>query len=161
MDQAAFERYLRQMADIRRLSSPQLIFTDQAETYSQRLRGNFRKIGELAARNREILDEVVFPLTGSSEPLDDETVAAVTSFADELVNTHSEENLDLAIMGLLSDRLLKDAECKNDTDYLIAQRDAQLLKAVQFLYMTSRIFTNPAIAGEIVRDGTAYADSLL
>ncbi|MCR5674810.1 MAG: cyclic nucleotide-binding domain-containing protein [Lachnospiraceae bacterium] len=161
MNQTAFNRYLRQMEDIRKLSSPQLIWTDQAETYSSRLRGNFRKIGELAGKNREILDAMVFPLTESDELLDETTVEQVQNFADELVNSHSEENLDLAIMALLSDRLLEDAERKGDENYLIAQRDSQLLKAIQFLYMTGRIFINLSISEQIREQGSKNAEALM
>jgi HD-GYP domain-containing protein (c-di-GMP phosphodiesterase class II)/CRP-like cAMP-binding protein len=161
VDQASFDRYLRHMADIRRLSSPQLIWTDQAETYSNRLRSNFRKIGELAGENREILDSLVFPLTDSTDPIDDETAEQISRFADDLVNAHAEENLDLAIMGLISDRLLRDAEAKGDEEYLIREWDAQILKGIMFQYMTSRIFVNRSISRKIGLQSRTCADHLM
>ena len=48
-----FEEYAKRMSDIRILSSPSIQRSDSAESYSDRLSNNFKKIGELARTDIE------------------------------------------------------------------------------------------------------------
>nr|MCR5281895.1 hypothetical protein [Lachnospiraceae bacterium] len=62
-----FQEYAQRAYDIRRLSSPSITKDDTADNYSERLQVNFRKIGELAAINRNMLDELLYPIIHSED----------------------------------------------------------------------------------------------
>lgn len=161
MNKEAFDRYISRMTEIRTLSSPTLEELDDADGYSRRLRDNFKKIGSLARENREMLDSIVFPLVDSDERLTEEEIEEIRSFDEELVDSLSVENLDGAVMSLLSGRLMKDAEQKQEEDYLIEQLQTQVVVSHTFMYMTSRIHTNPSIAQHFREQGLSYARRLL
>ncbi len=161
MKKELFDGYISRMTEIRLLSSPELKGFDDADGYSRRLRDNFKKIGNLALENREMLDEVLFPFVDSTVPLTEEEIRYVREINENLVDYQAVENLDSAIMSLLSNRLMQDAEKKEDEDYLIAQLHEHVIVCHTFMYMTSRISTNPAISGHFREQGLAAAKRLL
>lgn len=140
MNKLELDNYIHRMSDIRTLSSPQINEIDNAGDYSDRLRDNFRRIGVLAAENRKTLDEIIFPLAESDDPLTEEEIKIINEFNEDLVDTMSVENLDSAIMSILSDRLVKDASLKNDESYLVKELQKQVMVYHTFMYMTSRIY---------------------
>lgn len=156
-----FSEYVSRMSDIRLLSSPQLDGIRNADEYSVRLRENFKKIGELATENRKTLDDYIFPLTESNEVLSDAMVDEISEFNENLVSHMLVENLDSAIMSLLSDRLMRDAEEKGDTTYLISRLKEQVVVCHTFMYMTSRIKTNSAISDDFRARGLATAKRVM
>ncbi len=161
MNKEAFDRYISRMTEIRTLSSPTLAEVDDADGYSRRLRDNFKKIGSLARENREMLETVVFPLVDSDEGLSEEEIGEIRSFGEELVDSQTVENLYGAVMSLLSGRLMRDAEKKKEEDYLIQQLQTQVVVSHTFMYMTSRIHTNPSIAQHFREQGLAFSRRLL
>ena len=116
-----FEAYISRMSEIRKLSSPSIKKLDDAELYSRRLADNFKRIGELAEENRKVLNDVVFPLIESEEHLSDEQIEKIRKFNEDLVNDAELENLDIGIMGLISERLMRDAAAKDSDEYYILQ----------------------------------------
>ena len=161
MKKEVFDGYIDRMAEIRRLSSPELKSFDDAGGYSRRLRDNFKRIGVLARENREMLDLVVFPLVESDTALTEEEIGYIRSFNENLVDSLTVENLDGAIMSLLSDRLMKDAQAKGDEEYLIRQLHERFVVCHTFTYMTSRIFTDPSISEHFRQRGLDAAGQLL
>ncbi len=161
MDKESFQKYIQRMTDIRALSSPEMKELDGADSYSRRLKENFQRIGHLARENREMLDQVIFPLADSSELLTEEEIAMIRDFNDSLVNYMAVENLDGAIMSLLSDRLMQDAERKQDEEYLIQELHEQVVVCHTFMYMTSRIATNQEICAHFRNRGLAAAKRLM
>ncbi len=155
------ENYVIHLADIRKLSSPRLDRNDSSELYSERLRANFKKIGKLAFENHRILDEIVFPLLKEKDPLPETIVEEVRRFNDSLVNGLTVEYLDAAVMSLLTDRLITDAEKKGDEDYIIEQLDNQIQSCSTFLFTTSRITTRPEIGLSFRERGLAASKKLL
>ena len=93
---------------IRELSSPPLYDFDNADDYIVRLKNNFETIGKLAAENREMLDNLLFPILDSDQKLSDEMVEDMSDLSDKLLSLAEEvtsfENLDLPIMTMVSDR---------------------------------------------------------
>ena len=113
----SFKEYAKRIYDIRRLSSPIISEDDTADNYSSRLQENFRKIGELAAINREMLDDLLYPLLNSDDALDNGIAEDLNELADILLSIAEDgddecENLDLTVSSLIMDRLLKDADRK-------------------------------------------------
>ena len=161
MEKEAFQNYIKRMTDIRALSSPEMKDLDGADSYSRRLKENFQRIGLLAKENRRMLDQVIFPLAGSETLLTEEEIDLIREFNDSLVNYMAVENLDSAIMSLLSDRLMQDAERKGDEDYLIQELHEQVVVCHTFMYMTSRIATNQGICGKFRERGLAAAHRLM
>lgn len=161
MKKEALDEYIRRMTEIRALSTPELTELDGADQYSARLKQNFRKIGLLARENRELLDDVIFPLTESSALLSTEEIALIRDFNDSLLNYMAVENLDSAIMSLLSERLMRDAEEKGDPDYLIQELHEQVVVCHTFSYMTSRIATNQSITAHFRDRGLEAAGRLM
>ena len=86
-----FEEYAKRMSDIRILSSPSIKKFDSAESYSERLSSNFKKIGELAAINREMLDSKLYPLLNSEDALDGELSDELEELADTLLSVAGDE----------------------------------------------------------------------
>ena len=72
-----FGNYVKRTADIRKLSSPVLDSIENAEKYSNVLYHNFETIGELAVDNRSLLDEILYPLLNSQEPLEKDKIEEV------------------------------------------------------------------------------------
>ena len=104
-----FDHYIERLKQIRTLSSPSLSGIEEASDYNKRLRENFVRIGQLAAENRAILDEFLFPLLSRDEALTKEETSEIDSFAEKLVAAENAENLDLPIAAIVSERLLHDS----------------------------------------------------
>ncbi|MBO6214092.1 MAG: HD domain-containing protein [Lachnospiraceae bacterium] len=161
MNKKELQNYIKRMTDIRILSSPTIGELDSAWDYSERLKENFKRIGVLASENRQTLEEIIFPLAESDTPLNEDEIALIREFNDSLVDYSTVENLDSAIMSLLSDRLMKDAQSKDDEMYLIKELHNQVVVCHTFMYMTSRIATNPEISGHFRERGLSAAHRLM
>ncbi|MBR4760967.1 MAG: hypothetical protein IK078_12590, partial [Lachnospiraceae bacterium] len=146
----SFKGYADRTYKIRSLSSPIIDRNDTSENYSKRLQENFRQIGELAAINRKMLDEELYPLLRSKDQLDDIVAEELNQLADMLLNVAGEnddfENLDLPITSMITDRLLAEADHKDDIDNRIRRMDSEFMACYSMMNMTGRIFSNPAIS---------------
>ena len=140
-----FETYISHMAEIRRLSTPSLEGIKSAENYSERLRNNFSRIGELAMENRAVLDEDIFPFLNSEELLLPEEVAEITSFSSGLIDAQNVENLDLPLAKLLSNKLVEDAKKKGNQSILIRQMDHDIESYYAMMNMAERIRPYPEL----------------
>lgn len=161
MKKEILDQYVSRMTDIRTLSTPELKKLDSAGEYSERLRENFRQIGLLAQENRKILDQFIFPFAESEEPLTEDMIDMIRTFNDDLVDYQTVENLDSAIRSLLSDRLMRDAEQKGETAYLIRQLHDQIIVCHTFMYLTSRIATNQSICDHFRKEGIRAAKRIM
>ena len=156
-----FDDYVKRMSLIRVLSSPQLERLDTAEAYITTLAENFRNIGALAEENRQLISSVIAPILQSAEPLSDETVEQLILLNENLMDAGTHDNIDLPIMALLSDRLMKDALYKNSDAYLIRQADQEIIACIALLVQTRRIISRPQIADAIRHRGLQALDTLL
>lgn len=118
--------YVSNTNTIRRLSTVDVTELNTPSDYVNILRDNFVQIREIADRNRQILDLVLHPLLDSDDELTPDEIDALYTFKDILLNAYSIENLDLSLSQSLVDRMFKDAQKKEDINYLIAQLDAQI-----------------------------------
>ena len=155
---SCFDEYIDRMIRIRLMSSPRLYNIHTAEEYSAVLQENFRKIGQLAAQNRKVYEEVISPILTSEEELPEEEIAAIHRFNESLVDGVLIENIDLSIMSQLSYRLKKDAIKKQDKAYLIRQFDEEIIALYPLILQSMRIVTAPEISQQFVRMGAEALD---
>lgn len=158
---SAFRGYARRMRMIRLLSSPQLDGVDTADAFRSMLAGNFRRIGNLAQKNRGVLRDELFPLLHSEKPLEGAVIQRIRSLNEALMDPYAHDNIDLPIMALLSERLLRDARQKGDSDYLVRQLDDVICACVGLVVETRRVVSDPGIVGAIRREGRAALEEML
>ena len=156
-----FETYRRHMIRIRRLSTLQLDNVTGTDAYRSALADNFRKIGELAKKNREVMDEVIQPILSSREPLPGQTVREVQEFSDHLMDAWRHENIDLPVMSLLSQRMIRDADAKQDDNYTVRQLDQEIIACIALVAETRRIISRPQLAASLRERGLKALDKLL
>ena len=152
-----FELFVERMAKIRELSSPPLYDFDDAGDYSERLKNNFETIGKLAAENRRMLDEVLYPLLEQEVKLSEETADDMTDFCEKLLCFAEKdtdfENLDLPIMDLVSEKLVQNAEDTGSLEKLIYCMDGAFLGSYSMMNMTERIITDMPISEKYKKRG--------
>ena len=145
-EQKEYEAYIERIAEIRALSTPSLSDINDANEYRKRLRSNFIRIGELAAKNREFLDTKLFPILKSEEIIDDEEKKHLEDFSSGLINAENCENLDLSIAAMIGTKLTSDAEKSKDFEGWICRLDRQIEICYELMLMTNRIHSYPAIS---------------
>ena len=125
-----FDAFVKRMAKIRELSSPELYDFDGADDYCNRLRNNFETIGMLAGENRKMLDEVLYPLLEPDRELTDELVEEMGKFGQNLLNLAGDvtdfENLDLPIMALVAEKLASHAISTGNLEEQICRMDSAM-----------------------------------
>ncbi|MCR5267891.1 MAG: HD domain-containing protein [Lachnospiraceae bacterium] len=149
-EKKTFNLFVERMAKIRELSSPPIYDFDDADDYIIRLKNNFETIGKLAAQNRQMLDEVLFPILNSDDALSDEMIDTLSEFSENLLSLAEEvtsyENLDLPIMTLVADRLMENSLKYGTVDEQVCCLDRALLAVYSMMNMTERIFSDPSIS---------------
>ena len=160
-----FTEYAERMAVIRQLSSPVMMDIDSADGYSERLQNNFTEIGKLAAINRDMLDQYLFPLLAPDAELDDETADILSEFADMLLTMaggdEEFENLDLPINAIISDKLLNNKTDSDDISLRIRRMDALLVASYSLMNMTERITECPEISGAYKKRGVELGEEFI
>ncbi len=161
MKRHTFEGYVSRMEEIRRLSSPNLGELNSADEYSERLRHNFERIGVLAGENRKMLDQDLFPLLDSEKELTEEQIESMTSLGEALMDASDLEMLDLPIMSLISNRLMEDAQKKDELSHLLRQLDIEIATCYSMMNMTERIVTCPKVSEGFREKGMAIGKFFL
>ena len=59
--------YVERMTEIRTLSTPSLEGIEDADAYGRILQENFVRIGKLASKNRDLLEQYLYPLLNGRE----------------------------------------------------------------------------------------------
>ena len=132
-------RYIEFTNWIKELSSPQARDIANADAYRATLLRNFSRIGELSLVNTELLNEHYYPLIRSEEALSDEDIASLREFSNALVDPFELENLDLPMVYLQAQRLVQDAEQKDDPAVLIRALDDLVIATYGIMDMTMRL----------------------
>ena len=102
------------MNQIHNLSMPSLEGIEDADAFSRRMKDNFAQISRLAAENRSVLEEQLFPLLIADKQLTEDEIREIDSFQGQLLNFEDTESIDLPIAFIVSERLLQDAIAKED-----------------------------------------------
>ena len=153
--------YIARLEKIRRLSSPSLEGIDDARLYSELLRENFIRIGRLSTENRSFLEDGLFPVMLSQRPLSKAQIDELISLSDALLSATNVENLDLPIVSLISDRLLKDAEAQGDATATIRILDMRMDACYALMLMLGRVHSCPQIADRFRQEGLAIGARFL
>ncbi len=146
--------YIARLEKIRRLSSPSLEGIDDAMLYSELLRKNFILIGNLSTENRAFLDTELYPILFSNEQLSAAQTDELIALSEALLSATNVENLDLPIVSLISDRLLKDAASQDDATS-IRRLDMRMDACYALTLMLGRVHTCPQIADRFRQEGMA------
>lgn len=152
--------YITRLEKIRRLSSPSLEGIDDAKLYSDLLRKNFIRIGNLSTENRAFLDTELFPILFSSGNLTEAQTNELIALSEALLSPTNVENLDLPIVSLISDRLLKDAAPQDDAT-TIRRLDMRMDACYALMLMLGRVHTSFQIADRFRQEGLAIGRRFL
>ena len=101
----AMTSYAERLRMVRRLSAPSLEEVESADDYSRLLLHNFRKIGELAGENAEVLDKILMPLLRGDEALSEEEAAELDTLNNLLIDHASSDVLDTHLAEMINNRL--------------------------------------------------------
>lgn len=108
-----FRDYIDNMKEIRLLSTPALEEVENADQYGTLLKNNFARIGELAAKNRVVINDIIKPLAASEEKLSEEIQSLLVQFDKLLMNEEAIEEVDMHLSELIG-LILTNNELKND-----------------------------------------------
>ena len=153
--------YIQRLEKIRRLSTPSLEGIGDARLYSDLLRENFTRIGRLSTENRAFLDAELFPVLLNQQPLSQAQTDDLVALSDALLSATNVENLDLPIVSLISDRLLKDAAAHDDEATTIRRLDMRMDTCYALMLMLGRVHACPRIADRFRREGLKIGHQFL
>ena len=148
-----YSAFVRRLEEIRRLSSPSMQGIPDAESYCAQLQQNFIRIGELGLENRRFLNAVFFPTVQSDKLLSSDETSSLLSFGEALLSARDVENLDLALMSLVSERLLGDAEQEKNLSLTIQRLDIRMDTCYALMSMMGRSRTASEIADRFRHEG--------
>ena len=121
----AMTSYANRLREVRKLSAPSVEEVENAEDYSRLLLHNFRRIGELAGENAEVLDKILMPMLKGNEQLDEETAAQLDELNRLLLDERHEDVVDSCLAEMINNRLNDKAEevpgeeSDDDTDKIV------------------------------------------
>ncbi len=110
--QEQFTAYVERMRKVRLLSTPSLEDIGIAEDYSRLLLLNFKKIGEYAAENRVMLDEILFPLLDKKGMLTGAETESLNELNGMLADGALTTETDIHLSEIISDFLSREEEKK-------------------------------------------------
>lgn len=133
------DEYIRNTALIRVLSYPDPSRLDSGTAYSETLRTNFIKIGEIAQKNRAILSDVLEPMFAPDRTLTGEEVELLNRFHEQLLNASSVECLDVPLSYHVSVRMMEYAMKGDDVGLKIRQADYVISSSYAMINLTKRL----------------------
>ncbi|MCR5097479.1 MAG: HD domain-containing protein [Lachnospiraceae bacterium] len=149
-------------AKIRELSTPQVSEVRTAADYSMNLKHNFIIIGKLAAENRQILSEELFPYLEPGAEISQERIDSLGDFCDALLDAYNLDNLDPAIHDVLSQKLFADARASRDvrSKNMVLGIDREITSCYTMMNITQRLISFPEIAEAYRKRGFSAADQI-
>ena len=157
------KKYVENTAKIRELSTPQVSDVRTAADYSMNLKHNFIIIGKLAAENREILSEELFPYLEPGAEITREKLDSLGDFCDALLDAYNLDNLDAAIHDVLSKKLFSDAKESGDhkSKDMVMGIDREITSCYTMMNITQRLISFPEIAEAYRQRGFSAADQVM
>lgn len=156
-----FSNYIERLEEIRRLSTPTMQGIPNEDGYSDRLRDNFLQIGKLAKENRAFLNATFFPTIETGHDLSGEEIDNLIDMGQSLLSSADVENLDLPMVSLITERLLKDAEDRGDIDAIIRNLDARMDTCYALMMLMGRSNANPETSMAFRREGLDIGQRLI
>jgi len=137
-----FIDYVERMKQVRSLSAPSLDSISTADDYSKVLLENFRLIGQLAAKNRETVEEELLPLLQSKERLSEEELGELGELNKNLFDMESLEEVDQHVADLINERLIQEEPIGSDAGNHDERMITGLIKTMQIKYFLMIMASN-------------------
>ena len=136
----ALQEYIERARRILELSSPQLDGMDNAEEYRIYLQDCFREIGELGHQNIETLNKYLLPLLEPGADLSEDDIELMRRFSSMLIDTTSMEKMDLPLLYMQADIILKNARESGDLRTLILALDNMVIASCMMMNLSIRFY---------------------
>ncbi|MBO5564542.1 MAG: HD domain-containing protein [Lachnospiraceae bacterium] len=134
------KQYIDRTKEILELSSPQLTGVENGEEYRRLLLRSFTKIGELAKENNRILNKHFYPLIQSTSRLTSEDILTMRDFTSSLMDATSMENIDLPLIYMQTERMLREANARGDLRDIILALDSMVIASYMMFNLTYRLY---------------------
>ena len=151
--------YMERMDEIRKLSSPGIAGIDQADEYEEKLLSNFKRIGELGAENRLLINELIDPIISSEGKLSEEEQSIIKDIETNLFDSKYASALDMPMVALLHERLCADDSGKDD-EAIIDELDMTISVYYIFMAHYCRLFTTLDSGRQMSARGLAAYEKL-
>lgn len=159
-----FEKEIKEYVDlitkIRVLSAVLIDDETDAEHYSQKLRADYKEIGMLGERCREILSNTIYPVLNQKEPVEKEYLNLLQNFCEMLLEPASGEELDLSLLFEVSDKLVKEFKETSDVGGYVRQLHIHINVCYANVNRTARIIVNPDICTFYRDEGLKAAEEI-
>lgn len=103
-----FQKYVRNMKEIRGLATPAIKDIKSPEDYYEILYSNFVKISELSDENRKLIEKYLMPVLKNEVDITEDTKELMPLFVEMLVENSSFKEVDVHLSEILSDIFLSD-----------------------------------------------------
>ena len=133
------KRYVDLSAQIRDLSAPQLSEIQNAEDYRKVLLQSFQQIAELSKETKKILNEHFYPILNENHPLTDQEIQDMKDFCFSMMDATNMENLDMTIIYLFAQRLLRYGKEFNDFRITFDANDLNVMASYTMMTITERL----------------------
>ena len=140
----ALVSYAERLRQVRVLSAPSVEEVKDADDYSRLLLHNFRRIGELAGENAEVLDKILMPMLQGTDPIDEETAEELDALNQLLSDTHHDDMVDTCLAEMINHRLtlrpkeLPEDENESDPDKRVSTLDRNIDMAYEHMARSFR-----------------------
>ncbi len=133
------DQYIRNTREIRNLSRPDPAKLDSDAAYSEVLRTNFIRIGEIAQENRAILSDVLDPVLDAGELPSTDLLEELNHFTENLLNANNVESLDIPLSHKVSSRLFEYALKGDDPERKLIQADYVITSSYAMINLIKRL----------------------
>ena len=134
-----FEKYKDTTLKIRMLASPLVEESFDDKNYHKVLMENFSKIGKLSIKNDRLLNENLYPLLEDNYILSKQERKSLWDFSNLLLDAYKMENLHVLLRYKIINKLLKDAEKKDDLKEIIKSLDSLVETTFVLMHNASRL----------------------
>ena len=132
-------RYVQNTRQIRILSRPDPEKLDSENAYSEVLRANFIRIGEIAQENRAILCDVLDLLLDADRLPSDDILNELNLFSENLLNANSIQSLDIPLSHMISTLLFELALKEDDPKKILLQADFAITSSYAMINLIKRL----------------------
>lgn len=156
-----FDKYIDLTLKVRSLSSPLTSEIESDKGYRDTLLENFKTIGAFAVEKNQILEQDINPLLNSHRRLTKGELDDLKYLYSRIFNAYQMENLDLPLTYRIADRILLDADKKENERDIIAALDAKVEISFAYMHMIQRLSPVDGICYYYRDEGLKAANRLL
>ena len=135
----SLEKYVDNIVQIRIMSAVETKDVACADEYSEHLKKDYKRIGELGIECRQILSDVLYPLLKQEDILPQDLLIKLQEFCGNLLEPMSGEELDLSLLFEVSNKILSDYKAIGDDSKYIKQAHIHVNVCYANVNRTARI----------------------